>query len=349
MKVRGFEPPDLSPPAGVVEPPDDPRLRETVNALAEAGGDSVATVLLYGSHVQASNPNEWSAYDFLLVTDSYSDFYGRLAAGGHHSRPAWLLTALSHLLVPNVISFDMGRPDQPPAKCAVASPRHFLRALRPRSPDHFLKGRAVQKLALVWSRSSQDEAMIIGGLREAREGIVRWVRPFLPGPFQLEEFAERMLRVSYRGEIRPESPGRVLQVFEAQRGTLVGIALESLEAAERRGEVRRESGLYHWTRKPGRLDWALYTLYFTASKVRATARWFKYMITFDGWLEYIQRKIQRRAGFEVHIEERERRWPLIFLWPKLFMVLRTLKEEDQPRNPAAVASLRDQDNSEGRG
>ena len=82
---------------------------------------------------------------------------------------------------------------------------------------------------------------------------------------------------------------------------------------------------YRWARRPGKGSWLLYTLYFTASKARATARWFKYMVTFDGWLDYILRKIERRAGFEVKIEERERRWPLIFLWPKLFVVLRALK------------------------
>lgn len=325
MKPQGTGSLHDPPPVGLVAAPDDQRLQETVNALAEAGGESVATILLYGSHVQASNPNQWSAYDFLLVADSYSEFYQRLVEGGHHSRPAWLLTLLSHILVPNVISFDVGRPNQPPAKCAVASPRHFLKALRPHSPDHFLKGRAVQKLALVWSRGPEEEELVIGALREAREGIIRWVRPFLQGPFRLEEFAERMLRVSYRGEIRPESPSRVIQVFKAQRGTLVGIARQSLEAAERRGEVSRDSDVYRWTREPGKSAWAFYTLYFAISKTRATARWFKYMITFDGWLEYIQRKIERRGGFEVEIEERERRWPLIFLWPKLFLVLKTLR------------------------
>jgi len=86
-----------------------------VAALAEVGGKSVETILLYGSHVQASSPNQWSAYDFLLVTDSYSKFYRRLTEQGYHRKPAWLLSALSHILAPNIISFDMGRPDQPPA------------------------------------------------------------------------------------------------------------------------------------------------------------------------------------------------------------------------------------------
>ena len=86
------------------------------------------------------------------MTDSYSGFFKKMKAGGRHSRPAWILTALSYFLPPNIISFDMGRADQSPAKAAVVSPKHLRRALRPNSPDHFLKGRVVQKLALVWSR-----------------------------------------------------------------------------------------------------------------------------------------------------------------------------------------------------
>lgn len=318
---------------GLVPPPDDPRLRETVQALAEAGGDSVETILLYGSHVQASSPDRWSAYDFLLVTDSYYDFFRRLVEKGYHRRPAWLLSALSHFLPPNIISFDMGREDQPPAKCAVVSPRHLRRSLWPHSPDHFLKGRVVQKLALVWSRGEAEKETLLTAVRVARAGIVRWVRPFLPGPFTLDAFAERMLRVSYRGEIRPEAPERVSEVFQAQKEVLVGIARGSLETARSRGMVHEDSGQYRWARKPGRGAWALTTLYFITSKTRATARWFKYMITFDGWLDYVTRKIERRAGFEVPIEERERRWPLIFLWPKLFLVLRQVKAPRE--NPEA--------------
>jgi hypothetical protein len=314
------------PPEGLVPPPKDPRLAETVRALAEAGGDSVAAILLYGSHVQASSPDRWSAYDFLLVTDSYARFFKRLVAGGHHSRPWWLLTFLSHILPPNIISFDTGNPHQPPAKCAVLTPRELRRALRPRSPDHFIKGRVVQKLALVWKRGPAEEKMVVKALRQARAGITRWVRPFLTGSFGEEEFAEKMLRVSYRGEIRPESPDRVVQVFQSQKETLVGIGREALEIAVEKGRVLEENGRYRWRHPAGRAVWAFYTMYFAVSKARATARWFKYMITFEGWLEYIQRKIERRAGMEVEIDERERRWPLIFLWPKLFLVLRNLKD-----------------------
>lgn len=330
MRTRGEGSVQAAPLEGLIPAPDDEQLRTAVEALVEAGGGTVAALLLYGSHVQKSSPDRWSAYDFMAIVDSYSAFFETLRAGGHHERSPRIMVSLSHFLPPNIISFRFGHPDQIPAKCAVVSPRHFRVALGPRSRDHFLKGRVVQKLALVWSRGPGEEEVVLSALRMARHGIVRWVRPFLGGEFELERFAQTMLRVSYRGEIRPESPGRVLQVFQSQRETLLAIAGESLAAAEERGEVVPCAGGYRWARPPGTaIRWA-YSLYFAQSKARATARWFKYMFTFEGWLDYIVRKIQRRAGFKVEVEERERRWPLIFLWPKLFRVLRAIREAGSP-------------------
>jgi hypothetical protein len=61
--------------------------------------------------------------------------------------------------------------------------------------------------------------------------------------------------------------------------------------------------------------------YFLRSKARATARWLKHVLTFDNWLDYIARKIQRRTGMRVEITPWERRLPLLLLWPKVFRVL----------------------------
>jgi hypothetical protein len=120
----------------------------------------------------------------------------------------------------------------------------------------------------------------------------------------------------------------VLQVFRSQREVLLAISAESISAAVARGEVVPVPAGYRWARPPGRTVRWVYTLYFVQSKVRATSRWAKYMFTFEGWLDYIARKIERRAGFKVEVSERERRWPLIFLWPKMFWVLRTVKESE---------------------
>ena len=66
--------------------------------------------------------------------------------------------------------------------------------------------------------------------------------------------------------------------------------------------------------------------YFRWSMVRATARWAKYMVTFDDWLEYILRKARRHSGQDIVLTPRERRMPLVFLWPR---VIRYLRHKDK--------------------
>ena len=66
--------------------------------------------------------------------------------------------------------------------------------------------------------------------------------------------------------------------------------------------------------------------YFLRSKVRATLRWLQHVFTFDDWLSYIQRKVERRTGRRVELTSLERKYPLIFLWPKAFRVLRSLPD-----------------------
>jgi hypothetical protein len=42
---------------------------------------------------------------------------------------------------------------------------------------------------------------------------------------------------------------------------------------------------------------------------------------YDDWLEYVVRKVERRSGVALDLTPRERRWPLLFLWPKLVRYL----------------------------
>jgi hypothetical protein len=76
------------------------------------------------------------------------------------------------------------------------------------------------------------------------------------------------------------------------------------------------------------------------SKFRATLRWFKYMLTFDDWLDYIARKVERRSGVRIELTKSERRLPIIFLWPKAFRVIRAMRDNEPVREPAAAPSDR---------
>jgi hypothetical protein len=83
--------------------------------------------------------------------------------------------------------------------------------------------------------------------------------------------------------------------------------------------------------RPGRV-WPRLRLeaYFRRTKARATARWLKHTVTFEGWLDYIVRKASRHTGEPIELSARERRWPLVFLWGRVFRYLRARNRKGIP-------------------
>jgi hypothetical protein len=55
------------------------------------------------------------------------------------------------------------------------------------------------------------------------------------------------------------------------------------------------------------------------------------MLTFDDWLDYIVRKVERRSGVRIELTKAERRLPVIFLWPKTVRVIRAMRSPDSGR------------------
>jgi hypothetical protein len=49
-------------------------------------------------------------------------------------------------------------------------------------------------------------------------------------------------------------------------------------------------------------------------------------MTFEGWLDFIVQKAKRHSGEDIALSERERRMPLLFLWPR---ALRYLRRKDR--------------------
>jgi hypothetical protein len=149
------------------------------------------------------------------------------------------------------------------------------------------------------------------------------VRPWLPERFDVGTFCRTFLRVSYSAEIRPEPEGRAEALWEAQRDYLsavYGVLLRELQAA---GElVLLAPDTYGLARAAGTTERLRLSAYFWRSKIRATLRWAKYVVTFDDWLEFILRKAARHSGQAFDLTPRERRFPLIFLWPRVFRYLR---------------------------
>ena len=293
-----------------------------LGSLRAAGGDQLVSVLVYGSRVVPTGPDRHSAYDLVIVVDGYRAFYRRLRDAGHMTRSAGLLALVSRVLAPTVIAFWPEPPDGPLAKCLVLSRSDFERALGPRRRDHFCVGRMVHRTQVLHTRDPAMTAWIETALAGARASVLGWTLPFVNGSFSVDGFCRRMLEVSYGGEIRPEASDRVAAVYEGQRAFLRKTYTPILEAAVARGVLERAGRGYRAATPPRMGERLRLRAYFFGSKVRATTRWLKHVVTFDQWLTYITHKVRRRTGIAIEITEWERRFPFPLLLPKLFRVLR---------------------------
>jgi hypothetical protein len=176
---------------------------------------------------------------------------------------------------------------------------------------------------LVYAADADAERTVLDALASAHRLTYSWVRPWLPGRFDAEGYCRTMLSVSLAQEIRPEPEGRAAALFEAQREDLLPVYALLLEELAALGRLRSlGGGAYALAGSVGLLERLRVRLYFAASLARATARWAKYVVTFDDWLDYIVRKAERHSGQTIVLTGRERRFPLLFLWPRLFRYLR---------------------------
>ncbi len=299
-------------------------------ALARAGGGTVRAVLLYGSHLLGARPDKNSALDFVVVVSDYPAFYKALRDAGELHRSARVMTALAGVLPPNVIAFTPGQGSEGIAKCLIVTREHLLAAMGPRPKDHFLLGRLVQKVAVVWVAGSDDARGLEEAVDGARRGILSWIGPYLEEPFDAEGVGRRILEVCYGGELRPEARDRSSTVFEAQREHFRGYLDTVLRRAAEEGILVAAPGGYRFAAPRPPSERRRWDRHFRRSKVRATARWLKHVVTFDNWLPYVHRKAERRLGITIALTPLERRWPFVFLWPRVFRVLFTRPDREGP-------------------
>lgn len=292
-------------------------------SLVEASGDNVRAVVLYGSQLLRTKPDEHSAFDLVVVVSDYSAFYAGLKASGELHRPVWVMTSLAGVLAPNAIAFAPGEGEAGIAKCQIVSREHVERALGPDPPDHFLLGRLVQKVATLWAATPEDAGWVAEQLAGARARVLDWMLPYLDEPVDARGLGRRLLEVCYAGELRPEAKDRSHRTFEAQADHFAEIFHDVLERGAANGLLVREGDAYRPAEPAPPAEARRWRWHFRRSKARATARWFKHMVTFANWLPYIQKKVERHTGRTIRLTRIERALPIVFLWPRAIWILLT--------------------------
>jgi hypothetical protein len=316
---------------GLDEPPG-PEAAALAEHLAPAFGTATAALIHYGSHAQDSGAGPGSAWDFFVVVDDYDDAYRALATSRPPSFSAARAAFLNRVLPPNVLSVPAPAGTAARlAKCCVLSLRDLERACSASPADHFVRARLFQQVQLVWARDAASRERVTAAVVSARASTPDWGRPFLPARFDAAAYARTLLEVSYAAEIRPEDERRVDALMTSQGATIVPMYEALLARLAADGRLVRVAGGYRDPRPPGPLARTAARTWFAWSKTRATLRWAKYVALYDDWLEYVVRKVERRGDVAIELTPRERRWPLLFLWPKLVRFL--WRPRRQPQEP----------------
>jgi hypothetical protein len=308
--------------------------------LARSMGRSTVAVLHYGSRAQGRKPRADSAFDFFIIVDDYRAAYESLAASVGTSYSPRTASALAHVLPPNVIAITDKQGSGHRAKCCVISLAHFARACSPRRKDHFVQGRLFQFVVMPWVRDSDAAWAIRAAVGEARAGTFAWGRPSLPPRFTVDQYVHAVLSRSLEGEIRPEVGDHARTLADAQQEPLRAIYGPLLQHLASRGELVTEtpgdtetgSVVYRLRAPVTAFERTKTAWYFRLSKARATTRLIKHVVLYEGWLDYIVRKIERSGDTKIELTPREQRWPLIFLWPRFFRYLRDRPQRRRSRD-----------------
>jgi hypothetical protein len=306
---------------------DDPRAERAARAIAERSGGAVEAVVFFGSRRTAARPDDWSAYDFFVVHADGRTPYRAWREAGLVGRPALLLRLLDHALPPNQLSVRLREgPGEVLCKCGVLSASVLERATGPRRRDHFVAGRLFQPVTRLWSAGPAAEERVLDAVVSAHEATLAWARPYLPEEFDVEAYCRTLLDTSFRAEVRPEPGGRTAVLWSAQEGYLRPVYGHLLSAWAAAGEVREVSpGRFRLARPVSGAERRRWRGYFRRSLARATLRWGKHVVTFEEWLAFLLRKAERHTGQRIVLSARERRFPLLFLWPR---VVRYLRQKD---------------------
>jgi len=292
-----------------------------VPLLTTIAGNNIEAVILYGSRLLGANPGRHSAYDLVIIVDDYSSFYGNLYVAKMIHRFPLVMTIMNHFLPPNVIRLAPQGLDGPIAKCLVLNRVDFERSLAiEKARDHFMISRMMQKIQVIYSRHELVREWVQDNLAIARYGVLTWATLWIKQPFDSKSLGREMLRICYQSENRPESASRSDAIFSSQEEELVKYYADVLVEAESKGDVVREGSGYRVSGTTSVTTRFRRAVYFKLSKLRVTLSWLKHVVTFEGWLPYIVRKVERRTGTQINLTTIEKILPIPFLFPRVLHV-----------------------------
>jgi len=294
----------------------DPCAQEFSRYFQETFGDSLLAVILYGSCLNEKLKKPTSIYDFIVVCDSYWNFYRKKR-----------YAVLNHILPPNVHYLEIPSPwgNMLACKYNVISLEHLKKATSNRAKDIFIFGRLGKRVGIVYAKDEAALEAITSCVHSAMWLNLDFLLPTLPDQIALDDLIIRLLSMSYAGDFRIERETKVEELFEAEKGFyryaygwLTEKARDNGLPLVREGNTCR--ALFSPEERERRNQQTLSFL--RRSRRRSVYRWPKGLMTFGNYLDYLLTKVERSTGQRIELTKWERRFPLILGWKHFFRLKR---------------------------
>jgi len=201
--------------------------------------------------------------------------------------------------------------------------KQFVEETSAKAHDIHHLGRFSKRFALVYSQDEGITRTVIDGALRAMLSLIPHSLALLPAAFSLEDFILKQLSLSYLGEQRVAEPQKVRQLFQASQDYYLDLYPQVLAFHTARYGTPQGDAQSGYTQTPPDETRRCHTeAFLRRSRHRGILRWPKYMLTVENWLEYILDKLERHQGIKVELNSYQRRFPLIFGWPKYFELRR---------------------------
>lgn len=288
---------------------DDGDVDRLLAAIHHRFGERVAAVLIYGSYLRGKRD---TLVDFYVLLTDLSGALPRLHAWGNRWLP------------PNVYYVSLPADDDGPAvraKYATMTLAQFESAMG--DFHSYFWSRFTQPAGLAAVRDENAARRVTAALGAAVDRFVREAAPVIAPAddgFASSELWRRGLALTYRCELRSESPARVSDLYAHQAAHFDGL-LAAYAADPRAGVSATAQGGY--AVRAGATGTALrWRARRVQGKVLSVLRLVKAAGTFDDPLDYLLWKIERHSGVYMEPSDRQRRHPLVFAWPLLWRLYR---------------------------
>jgi len=278
-------------------------------------GSSLQAIVLYGSCLSEKTRSSTSMSDYYLVVEDYDAFFRRR-----------MDRILSRFLPPNIYFLEMTDSSGVKTACkyCVISSSDLERETGASAGDFYHLGRFSKRIAILWAKEQAAIDHVIACCASAIKTLEPHALSSISDRFDIKDFGHALLALSYLGEIRLEdTSSKIRALYDAHESfydQLFSVLLS--DWADEPNSPIESLGVSGKFQRLSNPDVSLTKKLIKKSRMRAKARWPKYMLTVNNWVDYLLSKLERTYGIKLELTPMERRFVLILGWRHYFRLKR---------------------------